>query len=120
MAERIGAIKALKLARLDQESVDEQRAKMLKVCAKRHTETFGREHLTNADQVIRETTHPMAKSVRVVEALYRMFRFHRQKAFQGAIHANPDYMHRYGWAPMKSSARRIERLAAELQEKHTK
>jgi hypothetical protein len=152
MGERVGAIKALKLARLDQESFDEQRAKMIKVCAKCHTESFGREHLENADQVIRETTHVMAEAVRVVEALYddgilpltedgpkhpdlllfydspteieqelyRMFLFHRQKAFQGAIHANPDYMHWYGWGPMKSSFQRIKEMAIEYRKRYAK
>lgn len=149
MKERVGAIEALKLARLDQESFDEQRAKMLDACAKCHAATFGREHLERADEVIRLTTHEVAEAVRVVEGLYadgilpltadgpkhpdlllfyespseieqelyRMFLFHRQKAFQGAIHANPDYMHWYGWAPMKSSKRRIEALAKEMREK---
>lgn len=152
MEQRIGAIKALKLARLDQESFDEQRAKMIKVCAKCHTESFGREHLENADQVIRETTHLMAEAVRVVEGLYadgilprtpdgpkhpdlllfydspteieqelyRMFLFHRQKAFQGAIHANPDYMHWYGWGPMKSSFQRIKEMAEEYRTRYAK
>ena len=46
-----------------------------------------------------------------------MFLFHRQKAFQGAIHVNPDYTHWYGWAPMKSSMQRIEALAQAMREK---
>ena len=50
----------------------------------------------------------------IEQELYRMFLFHRQKAFQGAIHANPDYMHWYGWAPMNSSFRKIKQLAAEM------
>jgi hypothetical protein len=152
MEERVGAIKALDLARLDDETFQEQRAKMLKVCAKCHTETFGKEHLERADAVIKETTHLMADAVRVVEKLYddgvlpltedgpkhpdlllfydspteveqelyKMFLFHRQKAFQGAIHVNPDYMHWYGWAPMKTSFQKIRKLAQELRDKHAK
>jgi hydroxylamine dehydrogenase len=150
MEERVGAIKALELARLDEESFQAARAKMVEACARCHSARFGKEHLERADQVIKETTHLMARAVRVVEGLYddgvlplaedgpkrpdlllfydspteieqelyRMFLFHRQKAFQGAIHANPDYMHWYGWAPMKSSMQRIEALAKELREKH--
>jgi hypothetical protein len=146
MKQRVEAIRALKLARLDAESFNERRETMLNACEKCHTRTFGREHLENADQVIKETTRLMAEAVRVVDGLYadgilpqtadgpkhtdlllfyespteieqelyRMFLFHRQKAFQGAIHANPDYMHWFGWAPMKSSFRRIQQLAAEL------
>jgi hypothetical protein len=149
MKARVGAIAALKLARLDQASFDAEREKMLDACKKCHASAFAKGHLENADQVIRETTHLMAEAVRVVEGLYadgilpkdpagpkhpdlllfydspteieqelyRMFLFHRQKAFQGAIHANPDYMHWYGWAPMKSSFQRIQALAAELRAK---
>jgi hypothetical protein len=146
MEARVGAIQALRLARLDDETFQERRQTMIAICAGCHSERFGREHLERADEVIRETTHLMARAVRVVEGLYedgilplsddgpshpdlllfydspteieqelyRMFLFHRQKAFQGAIHANPDYMHWYGWAPMKSSMQRIEALAAEM------
>ena len=146
MKQRVGAIRALKLARLDDETFQKARAKMLKACAKCHSTRFGREHLELADDIIKETTHLMAKAVRVVEGLYtdgilpltkdgpkhpdlllfydspteieqelyQMFLFHRQKAFQGAIHANPDYMHWYGWAPMKTSMQKIEALAKRM------
>ena len=54
----------------------------------------------------------------IEQELYQMFLFHRQKAFQGAIHANPDSMHWYGWAPMKTSFQKINELDKELREKH--
>ncbi|MDJ0976252.1 MAG: multiheme c-type cytochrome [Planctomycetota bacterium] len=146
MAARVGAIQALKLARLDDETFQKLRTKMLDTCTTCHARSYAEKHLKQADEVIRETTHLLAKAVRVVEALYaegilpetadgpkhpdlllfydspteieqelyRMFLFHRQKAFQGAIHANPDYMHWYGWAKMKSSMQRIEALAKEM------
>ena len=46
--------------------------------------------------------------------LYRMFLFHRQKTYQGAMHANPDYMHWYGWAEMRSDLVKIKERAEEL------
>ncbi len=149
MEARVGAIKALKLARLDEETFQKARTKMIAACAKCHSSRFGKEHLELADEIIKETTHLMARAVRVVEKLYtdgilpltedgpkhpdlllfyespteieqelyKMFLFHRQKAFQGAIHANPDYMHWYGWAPMKSSFQKINKLDKELRAK---
>ena len=146
MAARVGAIKALKLARLDEESFQALRTKMLDTCTTCHARSYAEGHLRRADEIIRETTHLLAKAVRVVEGLYadgilpttkdgpkhpdlllfyespteieqelyRMFLFHRQKAFQGAVHANPDYMHWYGWAKMKSSMQRIKELAAQM------
>ena len=49
--------------------------------------------------------------------LYRMFLFHRQKTYQGAMHANPDYMHWYGWAEMKSDLTKIKERAEEIRSK---
>ena len=43
-----------------------------------------------------------------------MFLFHRQKAYQGVMHINPDYMHWYGWAEMKSDLVTIKERAGEM------
>jgi hypothetical protein len=41
----------------------------------------------------------------------------RERTFEGAFHMNPDYMHWYGWAPMKETLQKIkdesEKLRAE-------
>ena len=47
----------------------------------------------------------------IEQDLYRMFLFHRQKTYQGAMHSNPDYMHWYGWAEMKSDLVKIKEKA---------
>jgi hypothetical protein len=54
-----------------------------------------------------------AKSA-IEQDLYVMFLEHRMRAFQGAFHANPDYMHWYGWAAMKESLRKIKDEAGSL------
>jgi hypothetical protein len=54
-----------------------------------------------------------AKST-VEQELWVMFLEYRMRAFQGAFHANPDYMHWYGWAPMKESLQRIKDEAASM------
>jgi hypothetical protein len=53
----------------------------------------------------------------IEQELYLMFLEYRMRAFQGAFHANPDYMHWYGWAKMKEAARRIKDEAAALRAK---
>ena len=53
----------------------------------------------------------------IEQDLYRMFLFHRQKTYQGAMHVNPDYMHWYGWAEMKSDLIRIKERAEEIRTK---
>jgi len=50
----------------------------------------------------------------VEQELYVMFLEHRMRAFQGAFHANPDYMHWYGWAAMKESLQKIKDEAASI------
>ncbi|MFQ6089550.1 MAG: multiheme c-type cytochrome [Candidatus Methanofastidiosia archaeon] len=53
----------------------------------------------------------------IEQDLYLIFLEYRMRAFQGAFHMNPDYMHWYGWAPAKETLVRIqdeaERLRAE-------
>jgi len=43
-----------------------------------------------------------------------MFMEYRMRAFQGAFHFNPDYMHWYGGAPLKESLQKIKDEAASL------
>jgi len=50
----------------------------------------------------------------IEEDLYLMFLEYRMRTFQGAFHMNPDYMHWYGWAPMKETLVRMKEEAARL------
>ncbi len=50
----------------------------------------------------------------VEQDLYVMFLEYRMRAFQGAFHANPDYMHWYGWAAMKGALQKIEDEATRM------
>ncbi|HSQ78348.1 MAG TPA: multiheme c-type cytochrome [Nitrospirota bacterium] len=54
-----------------------------------------------------------AKST-VEQDLYVMFLEYRMRTFEGAFHMNPDYMHWYGWAPMKETLQKIKDEAAKL------
>ncbi len=50
----------------------------------------------------------------VEQELWVMFLEYRMRAFQGAFHNNPDYMHWYGWAELKASLQRIKDRAVEI------
>ena len=50
----------------------------------------------------------------IEQKLYVMFMEHRMRAFQGAFHLNPDYMHWYGWAELKRDLAEIKHEAAVL------
>jgi len=50
----------------------------------------------------------------IEQELWVMFLEYRMRAFQGAFHSNPDYMHWYGWAAMKESVQKIKDEAARI------
>lgn len=50
----------------------------------------------------------------IEQELYLMMLEYRMRAFQGAFHTNADYMHWYGWAPLKESLARIKEDAARM------
>ncbi|SPQ01913.1 conserved exported hypothetical protein [Candidatus Sulfobium mesophilum] len=54
-----------------------------------------------------------AKSA-IEQDLYVMFLEYRMRAFEGAFHMNPDYMHWYGWAPMKETLQKMKDEAGKL------
>jgi hypothetical protein len=54
-----------------------------------------------------------AKST-IEQDLYVMFLEYRMRAFEGAFHMNPDYMHWYGWAPMKETLQKMKDEAEKL------
>jgi hypothetical protein len=55
----------------------------------------------------------------VEQDLYVMFLEYRMRAFQGAFHMNPDYMHWYGWAPMKETLQKVKDEAKKLRAEKT-
>lgn len=68
---RLDAVKAVDAARLTQEAFDVERNKMLDVCGDCHSETFAREELAKADDMIRQADRLLAQGIREVAALYR-------------------------------------------------
>ncbi|MFO0585160.1 MAG: multiheme c-type cytochrome [Anaeromyxobacter sp.] len=50
----------------------------------------------------------------VEQRLFVMFLEHRMRAFQGAFHANPDYVTWYGWAELAQDLSEIKSMAEDL------
>jgi hypothetical protein len=50
----------------------------------------------------------------VEQKLFVMFLEHRMRAFQGAFHANPDYVTWYGWSEMQRDLAEIKAAAEDL------
>ena len=58
------------VARLDQAAFDAERAKLLAVCSKCHSEKFAQAEMVKGDETIREIDHLMAEAITIVARLY--------------------------------------------------
>lgn len=54
----------------------------------------------------------------VEQELYLIMLEYRQRAFQGAFHASNDYMHWYGWAPLKTAVNKIAEETKRMRAEH--
>lgn len=68
---RLDVIKAADVARLDQESFDAERAKLMAVCSDCHSENFAKAEMDKGDEMIREIDHLLAQGIRVIADLYK-------------------------------------------------
>jgi hypothetical protein len=69
--ERLDVVRAADVARLDQESFDREREKLIKVCSDCHSENFARAEIAKGDDMIREVDHLLAEAIREIVALYQ-------------------------------------------------
>ena len=68
--ERLEAVKAAKVARLEEKPWQELRSKMITTCSQCHAEDFAKKELNKGDQIIRETDKLMAEAITIVADLY--------------------------------------------------
>lgn len=54
----------------------------------------------------------------IEQKLYVMFLKHRMRAYQGAFHMNPDYLHWYGWAELRRDLIEIRAEAERIRREH--
>lgn len=69
--QRLDIVKAADVARLDQESWQKERDKMIKTCNQCHSANFARAELEKGDQIIKEADRLMAEAIRIVADLYK-------------------------------------------------
>lgn len=68
---RLDVVKAADLARLDHESWQRERDKMILTCNQCHSKNFAKGELEKGDRMIKEADHLMAEAIRTVSALYK-------------------------------------------------
>ena len=67
---RLEAVKSADLARLDEDSFQRERGRMLAVCGQCHAPRFAAEQMRAGDEMIRQADHLMAEAIRTVAGLY--------------------------------------------------
>lgn len=67
----LDVVKAADVARLDQESFDKERNKMIKTCSNCHSEKFAKAELEKGDKMIKEADRLMAEAITIVSGLYK-------------------------------------------------
>ena len=67
----LDVVKAADVARLDQQSWQIERDKMLKTCNQCHSANFARQQLQYGDDMIRNADHLMAEGIRTIAGLYK-------------------------------------------------
>jgi len=68
---RLEAIKAVDMVRLTEEAWRSERETMIKRCKECHAEQYAREQLAMGDSMLQKTDRLMAKSIKIVAALYK-------------------------------------------------
>jgi hypothetical protein len=67
----LDAVKAVRMAKLDQESWQVERDKMLKICSQCHAPRYVKEQLDMGDSVMMKADRLMAEAINTVAALYK-------------------------------------------------
>jgi len=68
---RLDVVKAADVARLDQESWQKERDKMIKACKQCHSGNFAKAELEKGDQMIKESDRLLAEAIKIVAVLYK-------------------------------------------------
>lgn len=68
---RLEVVKAADVARLDQESFERERARLLNICSQCHSENFARAEIAKGDSMIKAADHLLAEAIRVIAGLYQ-------------------------------------------------
>ena len=67
----LDAVKAVKMAKLDQESWEKERNKMIAVCTECHSASYARQQLEMGDTIMQKSDRLMADAIETVAALYK-------------------------------------------------
>jgi len=82
---RLDVVKAARVAKLDQESWQKERDKMLSICNQCHSGNFAKEQLAHGDNMIRDADKLMAEAIRIIAELYKDGVLEKPKTYANAF-----------------------------------
>ncbi len=113
---RLDVVKAADLVRLTQQDWQKERDKMVKTCAKCHSEDYARKQLEMGDAIMKKADHLLAEAIRIVASLYKDGILKKPKAYAFAY---PDFLYfmRTGGGNL-AEASYIEQVLFQMYMKH--
>ncbi|MEA3547572.1 MAG: multiheme c-type cytochrome [Thermodesulfobacteriota bacterium] len=113
---RLDAVKAVDMARLDQESWQKERDKMIKTCSQCHAASYAKTQLDMGDSMLQKADRLLAQSIETVAALYKDGIIKKPDAYSFAY---PDFLFfmRTGGGDLKQ-ATYIEQVLFQMYMKH--
>jgi len=114
------AVKAVRMAKLDQESWQVQRDKMLKTCSQCHSPRYAREQLEMGDSIMSKADRLMAEAITTVAGLYKDGLIEKPDSYPSNFPFLFTFMHTNGenWDTGFDKLSYIDQVLVEMYMKH--
>jgi predicted CXXCH cytochrome family protein len=116
----LDAVKAVDMARLDQQSWQKERDKMLATCSKCHSASYAREQLDMGDAILQKSDRLMAEAIETVAALYRDGIIKKPAAYPSNYPFLLTFMHTNGaaWNEKLDELSYVDQVLVQMYMKH--
>jgi len=116
----LDAVKAVRMAKLDQESWQKERDKMLKVCQQCHSASYAKEQLDMGDAMMMKADRLMAEAITTVAALYEDGIIHKPANYPANYPFLLSFMHTNGeaWDKDLDKLSYIDQVLLQMYMKH--
>ena len=116
----LDAVKAVDMARLDQESWQKERDKMLKICAGCHSPKYVKEQLDMGDSIMMKADRLMAEAITTVAGLYKDGLIKKPEGYPANYPFLLTFMHTNGanWDENLDGLSYIDQVLLEMYMKH--
>ena len=116
----LDAVKAVRMAKLDQESWQVERDKMLKICSQCHAPRYVKEQLDMGDSIMMKADRLMAEAINTVAALYKDGIIEKPEGYPASFPFLLTFMHTNGvaWDKDLDKLSYIDQILVRMYMKH--